>query len=676
MNLFEGGNEFKLNSGSPATKQQASSKEANNALIGLGKEIGIPLEKYKAGSIIYPGAQTADADVVLDPVMFIKVKPGTEPKQAQNTFRAWLAQQLEKAGYMELQKNAPVPKPGKYYKIAADGWTVMAPVNKTEYLQIDLDIAEPNEGKFALWSKRGEPNADGVEHSARAKGAFRHILKAEIARTLVSPMHPQGLMWSFKNGLLDRASKQPVLNGKDPSAIAKILFNGTAADLENIPAILKKFRAAHPTKFNEVLEKANAGLEKAYGKVSKYRFSESALSARNEVDFLAKLRDRIVNQGMLVLVEAEEGAVSGGQAKGIEHLEDLVFRKGSKGIAEALAIIAHVKEETAGTVTVKWDGIPAIVWGRDVDGAFVLTDVSGFTAKGYDGLAKSPKQIEKIMAQRDASAAEKGNKANRVDELYPIYAKLWPLLKAATPDNFKGYVQGDLLYTTQPPLESGQYVFQPNTVKYHIPANSATGKKIAVSDVGIAMHTRYKEPGASKQPLGNVKFNPVRGLMLLAPIVPTENIRPNPQIVKGLKDLYKQQGKNIDQLFNPMELRTLQLTDFPRLCVDYINSLVKNPAVSSFNDLLPGFAEYLKTKVTGKKFNNIVEYLQSPRSNQDALAAAFTAFIMLHDLKLDVLKQLDLQHPGQEGWVMATPSGYAKAVNRFDFARTNALRHS
>ena len=61
-----------------------------------------------------------------------------------------------------------------------------------------------------------------------------------------------------------------------------------------------------------------------------------------------------------------------------------------------------------------------------------------------------------------------------------------------------------------------------------------------------------------------------------------------------------------------------------------------------------------------------MEYLQSPKSNTPALAAAFTAFILLHDLKMNLLQQADAQHPGQEGWVMATPVGYAKAVNRFD----------
>jgi hypothetical protein len=81
-------------------------------------------------------------------------------------------------------------------------------------------------------------------------------------------------------------------------------------------------------------------------------------------------------------------------------------------------------------------------------------------------------------------------------------------------------------------------------------------------------------------------------------------------------------------------------------------------------------------KVTPKKFANIVEYLQSPASNTEGMAAAFTLFLLLHDLKLDVLGQLDLKDPGHEGWVMATPAGYSKAVNRFDFTARNAARNN
>jgi hypothetical protein len=370
-----------------------------------------------------------------------------------------------------------------------------------------------------------------------------------------------------------------------------------------------------------------------------------------EVDFLARLRDRIVNQGMQVIVEGAKDAR-------IEHLEDLVFEKGTRGIREAVDIMRHAAENTRATTTVKWDGKPAIIFGRKPDGTFVLTDKSGFSAKGYDGLATSPEHIQQIMALR------KGDRT----ELVAIYQKLFPLLRAATPENMRGYVQGDLLYTNTPPEVAGAFVFQPNFVEYKIPAGSQLGQRIAASEVGVAIHTRYKDPDSSPTAIKNIALDPVPGLLLIEPSVKDiQNIELNTQLVKQLSQIISVHGKDIDGLFNPADLRSAGITDLPQLCKRYINSRI----TSNYDNLLNGFGDWLQANVTPRKFNNIVEYLQSPRSNTDGITAAFAAFMLLHDIKTDMLTQLDRQQPGQEGWVLATPAGRAKLVNRFGFSAGN-----
>jgi hypothetical protein len=362
--------------------------------------------------------------------------------------------------------------------------------------------------------------------------------------------------------------------------------------------------------------------------------------------------------------------VQGGRAKGIEHLEDYVFRNGSAGIKKAMDIIRHTTANTGKTTTVKWDGKPALVFGRDDNGTFILTDVAGFGAKGYNGLFTSPRKVTQHLAARDAEAAAQGRPATRVQDLAPMYDKLWPMLDAAVPRSYRGFFQGDLLYMNTPPVEAGNFVFTPNAVEYKIPAASDVGKRIGASDVGIAMHTRYAEPGAPKEPIGTFKFKTVPGLLLLEPVYAKENVRANKEMVQQLREIYSKGGAAIDQLFNPADLRALQITDLPKLCVDYINSRVGG----TFDNLLAGFGAWLQQTVSPRKFANIVEYLQSPRSNIGGMAAAFTAWVLLHDIKMDLLNQLDLQHPGQEGWVMATPGGMAKAVNRLAGGFTAANR--
>ena len=161
---------------------------------------------------------------------------------------------------------------------------------------------------------------------------------------------------------------------------------------------------------------------------------------------------------------------------------------------------------------------------------------------------------------------------------------------------------------------------------------------------------------------------------MIEPIAPSENVAPtDSSLVKQLKSLVSTSGTAINTLFSPAELRSFGISDLPKLCVDYINSIVKDDSVADFdpNAMLPGFGAWLQKKVTPSKYRNIVEYLQSPRSNMDGITAAFSAFILLHNIKMDLLQQLDRQHPGQEGWVIATPGGMTKFVNRFGFSRAN-----
>ena len=482
---------------------------------------------------------------------------------------------------------------------------------------------------------------------SKYKGRERNVLMNSIAKSM-------GYKLNQVSGIADRVTDKLVTN--NPDEVAKLLLNKTATrqDLASVESILQALstdpdRDAKLTDFKQHMEREGLPFMESQ--------PEPLYKEVTDVNFLARLRDRIVNQGMQVIVEAE---VQGGRAKGIEHLEDLVFRNGSAGIKRALDIVKHTSSDTRGTTTVKWDGKPALVFGRDDNGTFILTDVSGFGAKGYNGLFTSPKQVTKHLAARDAEAAAQGRPATRVQDLAPIYNQLWGMLDAAIPNNYRGFVQGDLLYMTTPPLESGNYVFTPNAIEYKIPAASDIGQRIGASDVGIAMHTRYAEPGAPKEPIGNAQFKRVPGLLLLEPVYAKENVRPDSVAVKQLKNIYNTQGAAIDQLFSPAELRALQITDLPKLCVDYINSRVG----TGFDNLLSEFGPWLQQRVTPKKFNNIVEYLQSPRSNLNGMASAFEAWELLHMIKMDLLGQLDLQHPGQEGWVMATPAGMAKAVNR------------
>jgi hypothetical protein len=158
-------------------------------------------------------------------------------------------------------------------------------------------------------------------------------------------------------------------------------------------------------------------------------------------------------------------------------------------------------------------------------------------------------------------------------------------------------------------------------------------------------------------------FSTVPGLMMTPPTVKNlQNIALNKKIVQELTQLARgPNGQAIDQLLNPAELRAMKITDLPALMESFINSLKG----TDYSQATPSeFGRWLQSNVTPNKFQNIIEYLNSPKSNITGMAAAFAAWNLLHELKIDIKRQLDLQQPGQEGWVMATPAGRAKIVDR------------
>ena len=623
MRLTEGGNVFKDEQGSPLT-QRINQQDVAATIQWIERVTGIEFPQERWLGSTGRKATSGDLDLAIDTNEISKeelaqrltafvTRNGQDP-------RTW----VKKAGEVHFR-------------------TPIAGKSGTGFVQTDF-MFFPNVDWGTFYYGGGE--------DSDYKGMIRNVLMSSLAKH-------QGLKIGA-NGIISRSTNELIPDGMDPDRAAELLLGPgkSRRDLRNVETIYANLsrdpqRDAKLADFREFL--AKEGLQ------------EPTTVAESDVNFLARLRDRIVNRGMQPLVEtqvvteAEEAGV-GGRAKGIEHLEDLVFRRGTAGVRQALAIVDHMAQEPSST-TVKWDGKPAVIFGRKpATGEFVLTDGSGFEARGYDGLATSPEMMAQIQNTRGGERAG----------ITQLYRDLWPKLQAALPENFRGYVKGDLLYTQRPPLQAGNYVFQPNTVEYRIPARSSLGQQIGDSDTGVAMHSMYADQGEPMQPLSRVRFDPVPGLLLISPIQ-SRGVELNNQLVQEIRRVVRQHGSDIDTLFNPAELRQQQITDLAKLCVDYINYRIRT---GNFDGLLAGFGEWLRTKVTPRKFTNIIEYLQSPSSNTQALAAAFTLFMLLHDLKMDLLRQLDLQVPGNEGWVMATPAGYAKAVNRFDFTARNQQRNN
>ena len=167
----------------------------------------------------------------------------------------------------------------------------------------------------------------------------------------------------------------------------------------------------------------------------------------------------------------------------LEHLEDEIINKGTKGGEQAIKFLKYLGDFLSGTgtrrvaVTTKWDGAPAVICGTDPsDGQFFVGTKSVFS--------QTPK-ICKSLA--DIRAMYSGALANK---LAASFSELNGLVK--------GVLQGDLMFTDDKNTETidgGRFItFRPNTITYAVDPKSKLGKEIGAAKLGIVFHTKYTGP--------------------------------------------------------------------------------------------------------------------------------------------------------------------------------------
>ena len=163
------------------------------------------------------------------------------------------------------------------------------------------------------------------------------------------------------------------------------------------------------------------------------------------------------------------------------HIEDKVIYGGVNGTRQAILALRELRDmlrgDHDGSVSVKWDGAPAIFAGIDPsDGKFFVAKKGIFN--------KNPK-VYKSAADVDA------------DTSGDLAVKLKLALKELPALGIKGVIQGDFLFgpgnLKTSKIKGEEYVtFHPNTIVYAVPAKSEAAKAIKSAKIGIVWHTSYK----------------------------------------------------------------------------------------------------------------------------------------------------------------------------------------
>ena len=369
------------------------------------------------------------------------------------------------------------------------------------------------------------------------------------------------------------------------------------------------------------------------------------------------------------------------EAARIQHAEDLVFWEGSKGAVRAIESLKKLEQGGHTDVTIKWDGSPAIIFGRNEAGEFVLTDKSGFDAKGYDGKATSSKDLAQMFMNRPGYAKNPEGYGVLIDNMKSVFDKY----EKAVPKDFRGYFKGDLLYFNTPEIIDGEYTFTPNIVTYKVDVDSELGNRIAKSKTAVVVHNMQDEQGSQLKLPNDVK-NLFQGEEVF--VVPPVTVTKAPQVendeITTLKSIVAKNGAAIDDLLDVSQLTQLKLKNLPQILYSYTNSKVDTGLENIGSDF---FAWLGNTKESEPKKKRIAEYVQQHKKGWQAIWDTVSAIMRV---KNDIIKQFD-QHDtdvrasigdhgpvnsnahgdGGEGYVLAHPEGDIKLVSREYFSKAN-----
>jgi len=360
----------------------------------------------------------------------------------------------------------------------------------------------------------------------------------------------------------------------------------------------------------------------------------------------------------------------------IQHAEDIVFWEGSKGANRALQSFINMEKNGVQDVTIKWDGSPAVIFGRDTDGNFIFTDKSGFGAKGYDGKAKSAKDLETMFKNRPGYAKNPEGYGVMIGKMKNAYTAF----EKATPKDYKGFFKGDMLYFDKPKVQDGHYVFTPNIVTYKVTTDSSLGEQVGASSCGIVIHREVDSVG-SEGPLSNADIFEGNDVLVVPPVQAQSAPQIDDTSVKELKAVIAKDAAAMDSLININTLTELKMKDLPKIFYAYMNSKVD----TGLDNLGGDFMDWVNSnnKISGVKQKRIAEYITN---NQQGFNALWEVVAKIQQVKDDVIFQLDNQPgapvkqsmsskddsvDGGEGYVLAHPGGDIKLVPRKTFSKYN-----
>jgi hypothetical protein len=343
------------------------------------------------------------------------------------------------------------------------------------------------------------------------------------------------------------------------------------------------------------------------------------------------------------------------------HPEDFILN-GSQAATDAITgMLSAVSNPNL--VSIKWDGSPAIIFGRrTADGLFTMNYKEYIAMPG--GQVTSAQDLLNFFAQNGKNMDVGQKLANMFDAVASI-----------VPGGFKGFVQADVMWTEPVQVGNGYYVFQANPygVQYKVKVDSPLGKQIEGRPFGLAVHTigtDVEKTTKGTELVGKTSMQGSGGLSGTNQYITvlTGTIGTKFKLREPVKQVRAAQTavRKFAELNGDAFLDSLTQTTISKLQT-YYNRKYTGQAVD---------ANWLANNITKPQFAIV-----AAEENRAIMAAMDAAYVAIYALKLAVLEQLEPQVQGVEqyvngvpkgeGFVVNTPSGFIKLVNRGVFSTAN-----
>ena len=347
-----------------------------------------------------------------------------------------------------------------------------------------------------------------------------------------------------------------------------------------------------------------------------------------------------------ILIEARTGAQP--------HPEDTIF-EGAAAAKQMLGALQYVIKNP-GSVTIKWDGFPDLIFGRLRDGRFTVQDKYMFDNKVF---ADTPAKWQEYDQQKKSGKTR--------PDLYAKLGNIWRGLEEAVGSS-EGFFWGDLLWWQQLKPVKGVFAFKPNVVEYHIAAKTALGQQIARSVGGVVVHQYFADDNAAPTQWNGEGLTRNGAVAILTPTAGVQFKLDDPvQLTKAATATVNQYGNLVDKFLAGMD----------GVARDAIKTYMNRKITGQTNEEL---VDWLQANISAKQYKllvgeNMGGYLYR---NEKGLNALFMVWNAIYALKVNLAAQLEQQvqgiqqfvdgKPQGEGFVFNTPQGLVKLVNRGTFS--------